>query len=111
MTDGYLYVAEFCIISHEVPTPGEDTQIKRNKTQVVLLKILLCTSVILFSSFHFSFRIKAFDFRSLLYQCLRLPASEGWLPASSQYNTTNREEKKNVESTYNKLSGRRPPEC
>lgn len=31
MTDWYLYVADFCIISHEIPLPNEDTQIRRNK--------------------------------------------------------------------------------
>jgi len=49
MTDEYLYVADFFIISHEVPISGEERQIKRNKIQVVLLQILLCTSLILFS--------------------------------------------------------------
>lgn len=84
MTDEYLYVADFFIISQEVPLPGEETQIKRNKIQVVLLQILLCTSLILFSSFHSSFTINDFVFRSLIYQWFMLPASEGWLLASSQ---------------------------
>jgi hypothetical protein len=84
MTNGYLYVADFFIILHKVPIPGEETQIKRNKIQVVLLQILLCTSLILFSSFHFSFTINNFVFCSFIYQCVMLPASEGWLPASSQ---------------------------
>jgi hypothetical protein len=81
MIDGYLYVADSCIISHEIPIPGEETQIKGNKK---VHHIHLSTSVILFSPFQFCFTINAVVFRSLPYQCFTVPASEVWLAASSQ---------------------------
>jgi hypothetical protein len=82
MTDGYLYVADFRIVSYDIPTPGEQTQIKGNKK---ILHIHLSTSVILFSPFQFCFTINAVVFCSLLTSVLCCqPQRVGYRPLPSE---------------------------